>query len=128
MPLGEFSVGVEVRDTQTVTVSSLVADCNLDVQSIANSRIDSSTICTSLKNDFVASHLAQHTSLMSKRSQYVYVLQTVQTSLLYIHNNMDDDCSYSLFADSIELLSQYFNRNATSLCESDHVVVCGFHL
>lgn len=118
LPAGTFSFGVQVRDAESVVTASVVQDCKVDV-TVQSSR------CIDLKYDVLMPFLDENELLMSKRSQYVYILQTIQSALLYVGNNKEDcNCSYTLFASSIDLLSEFFGRNSTNLCESPYVLVC----
>ena len=121
LPIGEFSIGVEVYDSNQGVVASTVAQCDVKVASNVES-----TSCTSLNGDIIQPYMNENQSLLSKRSQYKFIFQSIQVTLLYINNNSEDDCSYQLFVEALEILYKYFGSNTTDLCESDYVLVCQF--
>ena len=121
LPIGKYSIGIQVRDSELASVASLITRCDITVAS--NSASHDGGSCISLENDIVVPYLNENDALMSKRSKDIYILQSLQTALLYVYN-YNDNCSYELFVNAIEILWKYFGSDTADLCESEQVLVC----
>lgn len=115
MPIGVFSFGVEVGDSEGATTSSWAKDCSTAVD-------EHTSECFSLETDVINPYINDNEALISKRSKDNFVLQTIQTALFYTAIR-GDNCGYDIFRDAINILSEYFATNSTNLCESDQVLV-----
>ena len=115
-----------VTDSVGSSMSSTVAQCDVKIQNDSCLNVNITNI--------ISLQLKEYGSLVSKQTQNVFLLQSMQVTLLYIASNMEsslehsDDCLYWLFVESIELLHLHFGSNVTDLCQSDYVVVCMFSL
>ena len=119
LPLGQYTISVNVNDAENGLVSAIIAECDIQLHEVT------STDCIDLQNDIIDPYLIENEALLSKRSKYLFIFQTLQAALFYLPAE-PDECKFELFVDVIELLSHHFGSNTTDLCESDYLLVCKF--
>ena len=122
LPLGQFSIDVTITDSDGAMISDMVASCDIRMVDSADNG------CIDLKKGIVEPYLNQHEALISKRSKYVYLFQSMYATLLYVKEESNNDCGYSLFVDVIDIFFEHFGSNNTNLCESEYVLVCLIHM